>query len=211
MKKFILLGLLAVFAIPSDLQADLVKGWEFNSPGNQEGWNPSSLNITSFSSDGDSLDGTASTNDPQLRQIGLSFSPAGPQHWDTLVFRVREFQDEATSGFLTTFNPTGLVVQANFVAGGGPTVTITSPSSFSAVSSGDDFFTVTVDISSIGTAEITELRLDPIGGAFSNSGSETNGNSFEIDFIRINSVPEPSSFGLFVFAAAGMVLRRRKS
>jgi hypothetical protein len=148
--------------------------------------------------------GTASSNDPQLKIVGINLTVGAGETWDTLVFRVRETQNEAPAGTVA-FNAVGLASVINATAA--PAVTILS--GFTAVDSGDGFYTVTLDIGSFGSVAIADLRLDPIGGASNNSNSETNANTFEVDYIRLNSVPEPVAawFGGFGML---MLLRRRR-
>jgi hypothetical protein len=204
MKKIALVPFLLISQFTS---AELVQEYTFNS--GVEGWT-AAANITGLTASGGVLTGTASSNDPQLSIGSVNLTPGGGETWSTLVFRVRENQDEAPSGFLSTFNATGLVVIANNAGG----LTINNIANFSAVDSGNNFFTVTVDISSYAATTITQLRLDPIGGAASNSVSETNGNSFEIDFVQLYdtaAVPEPGAFALISgFLGLLFVVARRR-
>lgn len=204
MKKIALVPLLLISQFAS---AELVQEYTFNS--GVDGWTVAA-NITGLTASGGSLTGTASSNDPQLSIGSINLTPGGGETWSTLVFRVRETQDEATAGPLSTFNATGLVVIANNASG----LTINNIADFSAVDSGNNFFTVTVDISSYAATAITQLRLDPIGGAASNSGSETSGNLFEIDFVQLYdtaTVPEPSAFALMSgFLGLLFVVARRR-
>lgn len=93
----------------------------------------------------------------------------------------------------------------------GGAFTINNISDFQGVDSGDNFFTITVDISGFAATTITQLRLDPIGGASANSNSETNGNLFEVDFVQLNAVPEPGAFALISgFLGLFFVVARRR-
>ncbi|WP_246114354.1 PEP-CTERM sorting domain-containing protein [Rubripirellula tenax] len=207
---------MAIFAAlvclsPSFASADLIANFEF-SGGSTEGWSVNTNNqISGLMANSGSLVGTATGNDPQLVLNPAGLTRIGTS-WSEVTFRVRE-TDDVTDGFIgatgePAFNTTGLIVQVNG--------TIVN-SGFSFAASGDNFFTVTADISSLGDATISNFRIDPIGGAFSNSASETSGNFFEIDFIRVTdnavAVPEVSSLAMMGIAAvggAGMVWRRRK-
>jgi hypothetical protein len=63
-------------------------------------------------------------------------------------------------------------------------------------------------------ATINDLRLDPIGGAASNNNSQTDGNTFHVDYIRLNdfaiAVPEPSSVAILGFAFSSLLMRRKR-
>ena len=139
----------------------------------------------------------------------MSLVRGAAETWSTIVFRVRETQDEDPTGAVSTFDPLGLIVQVNYVgADSFVTETINDLAKFTAVASGDGFFTVTADISAIAADTIVDLRLDPIGGAGVATNSQTSGNSFEVDFIQINAIPEPSAA---LLGSLGMLalLRRR--
>ena len=179
----------------------LIASYDFN--GTAEGWAPT--NITNLTTTATEITGEASTNDPQLKKTGLSLNVTPGATWDTVVFRVKE--TETSGGPALAFDPIGLVVQINTGAGNTP-VTV---SSATAVDSGDGYFTVTMDISGVGTTEIKNLRVDPIGGAAVNSNSETSGNFFAVDFIQVNdtSIPEPGT-ALISLLAAGLLLGRRR-
>lgn len=192
--------------------AALVQAFEFNTDGDAEGFS-NLMNVTGFSVAGGVLSGTASSNDPQLANpAGLS--PTAGATWTTLEYRVRETILPGPAGVFATlanFNATGLIV-------GNAPGTLGTAAAFSAVNSGDNFLTVTVDISGFGSTPFNALRIDPIGGAASNSGIETNANLFEVDFIRVYdnavAIPEPSSFAVLGVAAIGGVIgyrRRRKA
>lgn len=102
MKKIALFPLLLISQFAS---AELVQEYTFNS--GLEGWT-TAANITGLTTSGGALTGTASSNDPQLSIGSISLTPGAGNTWSTLVFRVRETQDEATAGPLSVFNATGL-------------------------------------------------------------------------------------------------------
>ncbi len=90
---------------------------------------------------------------------------------------------------------------------GGAARSITAPAEDSIAV--DGWFTVTANISAVGTSAITSIRVDPIGGAGAATESQTTGNTFDVDFIRLNSVPEPSTAILGALGSL-MLLRRRR-
>jgi len=203
MKKltYLLSSLLAVQVA----SAAVISEFNFNAVADTEGWSVAN-NISGLTTSGGFLTGTASTNDPQLTFTELNASTTGT--WTTLEFLVRETEEAPGSTVVSAFNPIGLAVSA---AG----QTISAAGSFSATDEGKGFFLVTVDISSLGSANIVNLRLDPIGGASANSNSQTQDNIFEIDYIRLSDntvVPEPSAYALIggLFARSSVMLRRRR-
>lgn len=193
-------------AAPS--MAATIAEWNFNTDGVAEGWTASNSSALTVASG--MLTGTATTNDPQLLRSGTSISLGVGQTWDQLVFRVKETQDEVPAGTVSTFNATGLILSFNGNTTTGSGLFYGTVSQFTGVDSGSGFFTVTVDISSMPTATtITSLRLDPIGGAALNSNSETNGNTFDVDFVQITAIPEPSSALLGGLGLLALLRRRR--
>ncbi len=198
-------ALVSLFLAPLASAATLIAGYEFNANGVDEGW--TGTNVTGLTTTGGFIQGTAAGNDPQLRNNAANLTIGSGQTWDSVVFRVREIQNEDPAGTVTEFNATGLVIMVNYVTV--PLAQVNDIAKFTAVESGDGFFTVTADISGITATTLHELRVDPIGGAASNSNSETNGNTFELDFIRVYAVPEPSSALLGGLGVLALLRRRR--
>jgi hypothetical protein len=197
--------LCAFLSMAAPSMAATIAEWNFGT--DIEGWTAAASSALTAS--GGLMSGTATTNDPQLSVSGLNLTLGVGQTWDQVVFRVRETQDEAPVGTVSIFNPTGLVVNFNGLGTVGVYL-YSVPASFTGVDSGDGFFTVSLNVSALPAATtVTSFRFDPIGGAASNSNSETNGNTFEVDFVRITAVPEPSAALLLSIGALGLLRRRR--
>lgn len=156
------------------------------------------------------LAGVSNSNDPQIRSdFGLGISKADVR---SIVFRIRVdadqngIYDDALSATTALFffgtssylNPGALNSGDTNISPGTPSLT--------AQSNGWTLFTydLPAGITAGGNPTIESLRLDPTNAA---SG---NGDSFEVDFIQINGVPEPSSFALLVFGALSLGLRRTR-
>lgn len=208
--KVLSLAALCVAVTAGTASAAVVEDFQFNTIGDTEGWT-ALANIDGPGSgpafivaDGDSLNGLANGGDPRLGRLALNATTTAT--WDAVIFRVRETTE--TDQVVNTFDPTGLVLVVNGTTGtfGGGTV-LSDSSLFSATASGDGFFTVTADISSLGSTDIDQLRLDPIGAP------DANNNLFEVDFIQVTDttlVPEPGSIALLSLSGLLVAGRRRR-
>jgi hypothetical protein len=170
----------------------------------------STTNVSSSTVSGGFLTGVASSGDPRLiwNTPTVSSTPIvsklETETWATIVFRVRETADPLTPGtVVNTFDATGLAIvlsSSNTTSGA---VTVGSALHTAVLIDVDGFFTVTADISSFTANDIRYLRLDPIGA------SDAGNNRFEVDFIQINAVPEPSAAFFGSLGMLGLLRRRR--
>ncbi|MEN1678989.1 MAG: dockerin type I domain-containing protein [Planctomycetota bacterium] len=160
-------------ALQGNATAQVVAEFNFDTPGDTEGW--TGVNTDSLTVASGSLTGTAATTDPQLLYEDQAVIGDGSFRFSAVEFRVRE------TPLVTEFDPIGIVVTLSGTDSTAQTLFVgnTAPELFSAVSSGDDFLTVTVDVSSYVGDAIDFIRLDPIGGP------DSNGASLEVDSIRI--------------------------
>lgn len=156
------------------------------------------------------LIGVASTGDPRLtwNTATVSSTPIVSklegETWSTVVFRVRETADPLTPGtVVNTFDATGLAVVLSSNNSTTSSLAIGSALHSAGTIDGDGFFTVTADISGFAANDIRYLRVDPIGAA------DAASNRFEIDYIQINAVPEPSAVLLGTLGMLGLLRRRR--
>ncbi|MEM6854381.1 MAG: hypothetical protein AAF593_08230 [Planctomycetota bacterium] len=162
--------------------AATVAEFEFDREGRTEGWRDrgKGTGVDDLTSDGQSLVGTSPGVDPQLI-CGRDIRRASYARWESVIFRIRE--TETPGGEPIEFDPTGSLVEIN--GGGRRGLRVVKRGEFTIEESGDGFYTVTVNIAAFEGDTINDLRLDPIGGTSSNSNSDTAGNTFEIDFIRV--------------------------
>jgi hypothetical protein len=211
MKKtfFMLAAAVAMFAMPHAAQADLVIGFEFNTPGDTEDWQHNGANGgtggTSQETLGDGtgvLTSTATTTDLRvLHNPDIVLDTTQFTNWTTVELRFRTLDIDGNVESLEDYNAGGTFfglepgTDADF-----------NPISSGLLTQDGDFLTAEFDISAFGAADIAQIRIDPVGGAA--------GEGYEIDYVRINAaaiaVPEPSSLAILGLAGLGLAFRRRK-
>ncbi|MCF7817028.1 MAG: hypothetical protein K9M54_04035 [Kiritimatiellales bacterium] len=197
----------------------LTKNWEFNTAGNTEGFTTYSLNshlvgltVTNAINGSESVLTCADIagNDPQFyynqgAANSALFIPAGGGKWRTLEMRLRQINANPDEVGVVSqpFNISGTLL-GGFAPGFINLAGIT-PGPFCTIEAGaDNWIVATYDISSFGTNDLRALRVDPIGGASSNS-------NFEVDYIRIYSdelnygVNEPATIISSAVVAGGLL------
>lgn len=203
-----LLAVLALSLSPISLQAAVHSSYDF-SGATTEGWTGGANgHAGTLSASLGNLIGTATGNDPQLL-LSPALTVGIGETWSTIEIRVRE-TDSASGLYIGSagapaFNLTGTLLGANALLKNGNTL-----GDITATADSDNYYILSADISSLGSTTITSLRVDPVGGALSNSGSETNGNTFEVDYVRLYSVPEPSAALIGGLGALCLLRRRRQ-
>ena len=221
MRKLFLLAMFAAFAMPQAAQADVVVAFEFETTGDVEGWQHNgganggtggTGQATASSGEGvltSVFTGTGSADLRVLQNPDIAL-PAGFTTWETLDIRFREV-DGATGTPQALTGP-----DTSLFAGVLPGPIGTNGSGFVEETPGDSgfWYTASVDISSLVTGDIEQIRIDPIARFTSSDGLSTF--NYQIDYVRLNAtpeaatIPEPSSLALLGLAGVGMFVRRRK-
>ena len=184
MKKSIVVGVVAVFLSGMAAQANV--NWEFNTLGDLEGWDitpfasnslPDGIEVTNAVS-GSEIVLTAPTmlaGDPGV--LNLSTNSAAGEYWNTLEIRARQL-DGVGGSPVPWDSGAGTVVVLNsavisYTVGG---------SGWDTTTEANEWIVTTLSLPTVGTNDITYLRVDPVPGA---------GESFEIDYIRLTTSATP--------------------
>lgn len=151
---------------PLHAQADTLYGWDFNTPGNQEGWQPTH-NLSSFLVSDGTLKTTITGSDPYMNGPGGLQIDA--QNYGFIFIRMRATHDESAEFFWTT------TAQPNFVGG--------LEYGFKLIADGEFHeYQVPVGNSDKWHGTVTRLRLDPGEGS---TAAVAEGAEVEIDYIRV--------------------------
>jgi hypothetical protein len=187
-------------------QAGIYQAWEFNTSGDEEGWvGNGNISGLTQAADIDSVNGVLTAadvtgNDPFMNIPSLGLTPTAGQTWDTVVIRLRTLNDNpgaagvasepfVESGTRFAFNAIGY---ANLLSH--PLSTVETEA--------NNWTVVTIDISGNETTTLNSIRFDPQGNLAT--------RNFEIDYMRLNVVPEPATLGLVaVMGGAILFIRRR--
>ncbi|MDQ8195888.1 trypsin-like serine protease [Coraliomargarita sp. SDUM461004] len=136
--------------------------YEFNTASDTEGWNGN--NVTDLTSDGSSLTGTASSDDPQINITGLSLD--GTLHTQVAV----RMKASVVAPIQLFWGREGA---GGFAAARSLLLDYTEVGAFQSL-----VFDLK-DVDEWDGETVTALRLDPLNGS-------VNGQSFEIDFVEIS-------------------------
>ncbi|MCD9020673.1 right-handed parallel beta-helix repeat-containing protein [Cohnella silvisoli] len=139
--------------------------WEFNAPGNLEGWTAQN-NISGFAQSGTAVNGTITGPDPYIvSSIGVN-TPISSNK--TITIRMKNTSSSNVGQIYFTTTTDGVWNDAKSISFG---LTVNDP----------NYTVYTIDMSSVPgwTGTLSQLRIDPEQGASS--------GSFSIDYIRIGS------------------------
>lgn len=219
--KYLVFVLLTIVACVGTQAQIIVADWQFNTPGDTEGWTAQSFTVNNLLV-GSAVDGseTVLTSDNLQNQADAKIYfpaetvslPGGSPGWDKLVIRIRQIGSDGVTP--VTFDNTGtfaMLSQSNqpwptllFVDGstGGGDVPV------SLITETGEWATFTYDLSVFTSGSITGgNRLDPVTGVANDSLIEGN---FEIDYVTLTAqVPEPGMYALLAgVAVLASVIRR---
>jgi len=179
MKKLIAISAMAVFLSSMATQAQSTISWDFDTPGDTEGWHPTghtSLSNGIIVTNG--IDDVVLTSpgitggDPGIQTTNTTVVPVG-EYWDTVEVRVR-----TTSGSFPAALAEGHML---FIVGGEVTF-----SGWSRVDGTNQWAVLSLDITTQGTNDISYIRVDP---------PALSPQNFEFDYVRLttttNAPPPP--------------------
>lgn len=223
-----------MFALSAAPLSAAVFSYEFNTPGNTEGWSTSTattgLAVVSGFGQATGIDGTSGVltsadvdMDPQIFRTGAGnviTLPAG-EKWSIFTVRFRQLSANPSAAGVTSsaYSNNGTILffnnsTNNLGTGGLNTKSVNGSGGFAG-----DVYTMTLTNDPAGAnwqllevnfsaatvlngANITAVRFDPVG----NDAAK----NFEVDFIRLISVPEPGSVLLSLLGTAVAFARRRR-
>jgi hypothetical protein len=179
-------------------------GFEFNTSGDVEGWQHNGANGGTggtsqlFLTDGTGvITGTGSNGDLRVLHNPDLALPGGFLNWTSIDIRFRQLDDTGAPRQLSGAGQ-AFTINSN-------TIGVTDGSLFMEESPGStDYWNIaTLDITAAGTGDITQIRIDPIGGT---------GLGYELDYVRVNAaaVPEPAGLALVGVGALAILLVRRR-
>ncbi|QDT68758.1 hypothetical protein MalM25_16830 [Planctomycetes bacterium MalM25] len=207
----VLIAPLAALLAPSLAAAAPILSFEFNTPGDTEGWqhnggaNGGTTGLTTVTTSGGEGVLTSTTLGPatsgDLRVLyNPDFSlPAGFDSWSAVDIRFRQLDDQGAPRDLAGADSSlhlGINAAAISINGSG----------FVEETPGDQefWYTATLDISGNAANDITQIRIDPI--------TTLRSANYELDYVRLSGVPaipEPASLAIAGLAFVSLVTRSR--
>lgn len=216
-KAVIILAVLAL-TVPQAVHAGTIAfGFEFNTPGDDEGWQHNgATNGGSSNTTGPTAVTVAGTGEgvltaQQLPGNGdlrvlynpdLALDTSLYSSWDAVEVRFRQLDGLNGTPQALTGNTANMHLGINGTA----TISVDGTAFVEETPGSTEYwYTATLDISSHGTADITQIRLDPLA---------STSLDYQLDFAHVCAVPIPEPAGVCVLAlgvlASVVVARRRK-
>jgi len=185
MKKTVVIMAITIF-LSSVVVAQAGVSWEFNTPGDTEGWSvgndrfdslTNGLLVASAVSGSETvLTSTDVTGiDPQLENTETN-SAAG-EYWSTIEIRMRQL--DGNGGSPVAWDSVGCA----FVVNGTVKSTTLGGVGWSTTNEVDGWIVTTFSLPYVGTNHITQLRIDPVG-----NNADKN---FEVDYVELTTRPTP--------------------
>ena len=167
--------------------------WEFNTPGDTEGWVGADNGHTdpNQATSINGIDGVLTStnpvtgNDPQLllSNAGLTLD-ARFRSWGIIEIRVRQLSDESEEGQPPLWEPQTWDSSGAPIILNGTNLGVISSANYDITDQEGEWIVVNGNISNLGAVTINNIRLDPIGGA------DNVGNNYEVDYIRLYAALE---------------------
>jgi len=221
----LIIGLVAVVGLLASATdaTIIVRDWQFNTPGDNEGWTAGSFQVNNLhvgaavqgSETVLTSDNLQNQADPKLFWPADAITlPVQSTAWEELTIRLRQIGDDGVTP--VAFDASGTI--ATISAGAWPTIApfptstnlgATVPVTVEAQA--DQWLLVTFDMSAFSGTVTGGSRMDPVAGNFVGDGVVLG--NFEIDYVTLTSngeIPEPASIAL-LGAGGLMMLSRRRS
>jgi hypothetical protein len=181
-------ALLSVMVFLSGMAVQAGVNWEFNLPGDTEGWSGDSgsdlhnsltngVVVTNAVSGSEVVLTTPDVTgiDPQL--VNTETNSAAGEYWSSIEIKVRQLDGNGGSPVVWSSLGCALVINDAIQSIG------IGGSSWDTVAASNEWIVTTLDLPFVGTNDITSLRVDPVGNAAN--------KNFEVDYIRLTTSPTP--------------------
>ncbi len=213
------IALVALLALALSASAGMVvRDWQFNTPGDNEGWTASSwtvknLHVAAAVSGSETVltcENLQNQADPKLYWPSDDIAlPAGATSWESLTYRIRQIGTDGVTP--VPFDIAGTI--AVYAAGGLPNIapiaTATNAEATPPVTveaQAGEWLLITWDLTAYDGTINGGTRTDPVGGTVADG--EILGN-FEIDYVTLTAVPEPATLALLACGALALLRKRR--
>lgn len=158
----------------------LAQAWEFNAPGDAEGWHGLNMSGVTAALDIDGTEGVMTcsdilSTDPQSKYTN-TVSIGNGVAWDSIAFRARQLNGNPGTPGVASTNWLGTGTLAS-IQGKNLGILTNTASVVITTNASDDWVVGVIDISSVGATDMNNLRLDFVGGSAA--------LNIEVDYIRV--------------------------